>query len=89
MNESTHKKVSYLPHRLVIRDSTKVTIVYDNPAKTNKDAASLNDFLETGSPLQNSLWNILIRTTFRLILLCGDINKAFLQIRIRELKKMP
>lgn len=74
------RKFFYLPHRLVIRESTKVTIVYDNPAKTNKDSASLNDFF---------LWNILIRTTFRPILLCGDINKAFLQIRIRELKKMP
>ena len=35
-------------------------------------------------PLENSLWDILIRSRFRPILLRGDIKKAFLQIRIRE-----
>ena len=45
---------------------------------------SLNECLETGSPLQNLIWDILTRSWFRPILLCGDIEKAFLQIRIRE-----
>ena len=40
--------------------------------------------METGPPLQNRLWDILIRFRFRPILLCGDIENAFLQIRIRE-----
>ena len=44
----------------------------------------MNECLETGPPLQNSLWDILIRSRFRLILLRGDTEKAFLQIRIRE-----
>ena len=35
-------------------------------------------------PIANYLWNILIRSRFKPILLCGDIEKAFLQIRIRE-----
>ena len=43
--------------------------------------------METGPPLQNSLWDILIRSRFRPILLCGDIEKAFLQIRIREYER--
>ena len=30
------------------------------------------------------MWDILIRTTFRLVILCADIEKAFLQIRIKE-----
>ena len=38
--------------------------------------------LETGPSLQNLIWNILTRSRFRSILLCGDIEKAFLQIRI-------
>ena len=38
-------------------------------------------------PIANSLWNILIRSRFKPILLCGDIEKAFLQIRIRESEK--
>ena len=83
-------KEFYLPHRPVFRESTettKIRILYDASAKPNKDSVSLNECLETGPPLQNSLWDILftiIRSRFRPILLCGDIEKAFLQIRIRE-----
>ena len=80
-------KEFYLPHRIVIRESaeaTKIRIVYDASAKPNKDSVSLSECLETGPPLQNSRWDILIRSRFRPILLCGDIEKAFLQIRIRK-----
>ena len=80
-------KEFYLTHRPVIRESaetTKIKIVYDASAKPNKDSVSLNECLETGPPFQNSLWDILIRSRFRPILLCGVIEKAFLQIRIRE-----
>ena len=52
----------YLPHRPMIRESaetTKIRIVYDASAKPNKDSVSLNECLETGPPLQNSLWDIL------------------------------
>ena len=44
----------------------------------------LNDCLETGPKLQNLLWGILVRNRFKPICLCADIQKAFLQIRIRE-----
>ena len=80
-------KELYLPHRSLIPESaetTKIRIIYDASAKPNKDSVSLNECLETGPPLQNSLWDILIRSRFRSILLCGDIEKAFLQIRIQE-----
>ena len=80
-------KEFYLPHRPVIREfveTTKIRNVYDASAKPNKDSISLNECLETGPPLQNSLWDILIRSRFRPILLCGDIENAFLQIRIQE-----
>ena len=46
---------------------------------------SFNECLETGTPLQNSLYDILVRSRMRPIILCGDIQKAFWQIRIREL----
>ena len=65
-------------------ETTKIRIIYDTSAKPNKDFVSLNECLETGPPLQNSLCDILLRSCFRPILLCEDIEKAFLQIRIRE-----
>ena len=84
---SEKRKEFYLPHRSVIRESaetTKIRIVYDASAKPNKDSVSLNECLETSPPLQNSLWDILVRLRFTSILLCGDIEKTFLQIRIQE-----
>ena len=46
----------------------------------------MNECLETGPAFQNSLWDILIRSRFRPILLCRDIEKPFLQIKVRESK---
>ena len=68
----------------MIRETTKIRILYDASAKPNKDSVSLNECLETGLPLQKSLWDLLIRSRFRPILLSGDIEKAFPRIRIPE-----
>ena len=79
-------KEFYMPHRAVIRESaesTKLRVVYDASVKS-ESGFSLNDGLEKGSPLQNKLCDILIRTRFRPVSTCGDIQKAFLEIRIRE-----
>ena len=65
-------------------ETTEIRIVYDVSVKPIKDSVPFNECLETGPPLQNSLWDILIRSRFRPILLSEDIEKAFLQIRIRE-----
>ena len=81
------EKVFYLPHRPVIREAvetTKLGIVCDASSKPTRNSAFLNDCLETGAPLQNSMWNILVRSRFKSILLCGDIENIFLHIRIRE-----
>ena len=85
-NQSENPKEFFLPHRPVIRqnaESTKLRVVYDVSAKS-EPGYSLNDCLEKGSSLQNKLWDILIRTRFRPVILCADIEKAFLQIRIKE-----
>ena len=42
-----------------------------------------NDCLETGPALQNLLWSVQIRTRFKPIALCGDLQQAFLQVRIK------
>ena len=85
-SESDNPKEFFMPHRPVIREdaeSTKLRVVYDASAKS-ESGYSLNDCLEKGPSLQNKLWDILIRTRFRPVILCADIQKAFLQIRIRE-----
>ena len=64
-NANCQDKEFYMPHKAVIRESaqtTKVRIVHDASAKPSSNSASLNDCLETGSSLQNLLWNILVRT---------------------------
>ncbi|XP_028404021.1 uncharacterized protein LOC114526636 [Dendronephthya gigantea] len=80
-------KEFYIPHKPVIRESaetTKMRVVYDASARANPKVPSLNDCLETGPPLQNLLWNVLVRNRFHPIAVTGDLKQAFLQVRIRE-----
>jgi hypothetical protein len=80
-------KEHYLPHKGVVKQSaetTKLRIVFDASAKESSEQPSLNECLYPGPPLQNQLWNILVRARFYPILSTSDIEKAFLQIRIRE-----
>lgn len=78
----------YIHHKPVEREnaeSTKVRIVYDASTKANSEAPSLNQCLNPRLPLQNDLWNILVRMRSPLyIALSGDIKQAFLQVRIKE-----
>ena len=76
-----------MPYKAVVRDAAqtvKVRIVFDASAKSSSKNVSLNQCLETRPLLQKLIWDILTRSRFRPILLCGDIEKAFLQIHIRE-----
>ncbi|XP_046863293.1 uncharacterized protein LOC124457043 [Xenia sp. Carnegie-2017] len=58
--------------------------VYDASARATPSAPSLNDCLYPGPPLQNKLWSVLVHHRSFPVALCGDIEKAFLQIRIKE-----
>ena len=74
------ESVFYLSHRPVMTESAetpKIRIVFDNSAKSCQISTSLKKCLETRPPLQNRLWDILISSRFRPILLCGDIEKEF------------
>ena len=76
----------FLPHKPVIRtsaQSTKTRVVYDASARASPNAPSLNECLYPGPPLQNKLWDVLVRHRSFPVALCGDIEKAFLQIRIK------
>jgi len=79
-------KEFYFPHKGIVRQSaetTKLHIVYDASARESNAQPSLNDCLNPGPPLQNLLWSILVRSRFYPILLTGDLEKAFLQVRIK------
>ena len=79
-------KEFYLPHKSVVKENaetTKVRIVYDASAKP-EGFPSLNECLETGPPLQNLLWKILVRIRMRPVVITGDMKQAFLQISIKE-----
>ena len=85
--DEASKKEFYLPHKAVVKreaESTKLRIVYDASAKESNHHPSLNDCLYPGPPLQNLLWSILVRSRFYPVLLTGDLEKAFLQVRIKE-----
>ena len=78
-------KIKKNSHRPVIRQNveSELRVVYDASSKS-RSGYSLNDCLEKGPSLQNELGDILIRTRFEPVILCADIEKVFLQIRIKE-----
>ena len=83
----TGERVFHMPHKPVIKESavtTKVRMVFDASAKPYPLANSINDCMFTGPPLQPLLWDIMVRARMSTNLLLGDIEKAFLQIGVKE-----
>ncbi|KAG1652802.1 hypothetical protein GQR58_026052 [Nymphon striatum] len=79
-----NSNVFYLPHHPVIKTSsftTKVRPVFDASAK-GPNGVSLNDCLHSGTSLIPDLVAVLIRFRRWTVALCGDIEKAFLQINL-------
>ena len=77
-------QVHYIPHHADLNENaetTKVRIVYDCSSKESNNVPSLNDSLETGASLQPKLFDILIRNHLKRLVITGDAQKAFLQIR--------
>ena len=89
-DQPAHGVEFYIPHKPVVREnaeSTKMRIVYDASARAHPSAPSLNDCLNVGPPLQNKLWDVLVRQRCYPVAVTGDLKKAFLQVRIRELDR--
>ena len=85
--EPTGERIYYMPHKPVVRESsttTKVRMVFDASSKPDPSANSINNCMFTGPPLQPLLWDIMIRARMSANLLLGDIEKAFLQIGVRQ-----
>ena len=74
----------YVPHHAVIKESsttTKVRVVFDASNKT-ASGKSLNDLLLTGPTLQDNIGTILLRWRKHRIVITGDIEKMYRQIKI-------
>ena len=83
----TGDRTFYMPHKPVVRESastTKVRMVFDASAKPHPLANSINECMYTGPSLQPLLWDISIRARMSTHLVLADIQKAFLQIGVRE-----
>ena len=68
----------YIPHKAVVRESaesTKRRVLYDASARAYDQAASLNDCLHSGPPLQNQLRALLVRARFHPVAITGDIKQ--------------
>ena len=77
----------YLPHHAVVRqdrETTKIRVVYDGSARDKNESHSLNDCLLTGPNYVPMLFDILLRFRTYPVALTGDIERAFLMIRIAE-----
>ena len=88
--EITKGREFYIPHKPVVRESaesTKLRIVYDASARARENSPSLNECLNPRPPLQNQLWNVLVRALFHPVLITGDLKQAFLQVRIQEMDR--
>ena len=83
----TGKRLFYMPHKPVVkRDArtTKVRMVFDASMKPHPMANSVNDCMFTGPPLQPLLWGILLRARVAPSIALADIQKAFLQVGVKD-----
>ena len=74
----------YIPHHPVIKNTsstTKVRVVFDASCKTT-NGRSLNDILMVGPVIQSDLYSILIRFRTHNVVLIGDIEKMYRQVRV-------
>ena len=86
-DEDESVTVHYIPHLAVIRKeakTTKLRVVYDASAKSNKTSVSLNECLLKGPSLNPLLFYILLRFREKRTALVGDIEKAFLSVEVNE-----
>lgn len=85
--EAATGKEFYFRHKGVIREnaeSAKLRIVYDTSAREKGNQPSLNNCLNPRPPLQNHLWDSLVRSRCYPLLLAGDLKKAFLQVQTKK-----
>ncbi|GFY59282.1 uncharacterized protein TNIN_392291 [Trichonephila inaurata madagascariensis] len=76
----------FMPHHAVIteeKETTKVRICFDASSKS-RDQLSLNYLLYCGPNLNPELLRIILKFRIEKIAMCADIQRAFLEIGIKE-----
>lgn len=76
----------FMPHHAVVREqkeTTKVRICFDASSKS-KGQLSLNDLLYRGPNLNPELLRVILRFRIEKFAMCADIQRAFLEIGIKE-----
>ena len=64
--------------------TTKLRIVFDAPLRATEERPNLNDWVYSGPALTHTIFKILLRFRERKTALVGDIEEAFLKIRVQE-----
>ena len=84
-----HKYI-WLPHRPVIKDEAQSTFkirpVFNCSLKTRKDKPSLNETSYQGVNIMQNMLHVLLKFRTNRKVLLGDLEKAFLQIRLKLLR---
>lgn len=76
----------YLPHHAIVKASsltTKVRVVFDASARSST-GLSLNEVLKCGPTVQQELLSILTRFRKHQIVITGDVEKMFRQIKVAK-----
>lgn len=84
--QTTEHPVHYLPHHGVKIPGKPMRIVYDASSKT-RDNKSLNQCLYCGPMMLEDLTGLLVKFRCQPIGVCADVEKAFLQIALKELDR--
>ena len=87
--ESNEIRGHYLPHHAVVKDSitTPLRIVFNASAKSSIESISLNDVLETGPSLTETIVDSLLSFRIGRFGLSADISKAFLRVGLQEIDR--
>uniref|UniRef100_A0A1I7VWU5 Reverse transcriptase domain-containing protein n=1 Tax=Loa loa TaxID=7209 RepID=A0A1I7VWU5_LOALO len=85
-SQNETSRISYLPHQTVVtpqKSTTKLRVVFDASAKTN-EGPSLNECLYKGPVMLPLLIGILLRARQGRYLVIADVEKAFLQVSLKQ-----
>ena len=80
----------WLPHRPVIKEdaqtTTKIRPVFNCSLKTRKDKPSLNEASYQGVNIMSNMLHLLLKFRTNSKVLLGDLEKAFLQIKLKLMR---